>query len=74
MPRVGKAKRLRRRARLERNATRREDYQELAERFRAHMAAHGLGGIISVDDNGVTIRGGGAVMDCSKTGGVGFSL
>ncbi len=74
MARVGKAKRLRRQARIARRGQRRENYHELAAMFREHLSTHGLGGTVTVDETGVTISGGGAVWDCSKTGGVGISL
>lgn len=61
MPRVGKAKRLRRQARLARGVRRRVDYAELAERFRVFMAERGLGGTVVHDETGVTIVGGDAM-------------
>ena len=55
MARVGKAKRLRRRARLWRQAIRREYFEELADRFRNFMAACNCPGFVAVDDSGVSV-------------------
>lgn len=74
MPRVAKEKRLRRKQRKRNRARSLAEYEEMAKRFTAFMAEHGLGGQVHVDATGVTITGGGGVVDCSKTGGVGFDL
>lgn len=55
MARVGKAKRLRRRARLARKAV---DQTQVTEAFRDFMAERGLGRTVTVTERGVTIHGG----------------
>jgi hypothetical protein len=80
MSRVAKNRRIKRKARLVRRA---------GEALRAAVDASWKAGGVTVDvdlfagmpgmvtenpDGSVTYRGDGSVVDCSKTGGVGFSL
>lgn len=63
MPRVAKAKRLRRRARIARRwergaAWESARYAELAARMVAYMRDNGLAGIVSYDADGVTVSDG----------------
>lgn len=58
MPRVGKAKRLRRYWRRVYRARDAAHYRELQESFVAFMRERGIAGTVSADHRGVTIVGG----------------